>query len=124
VDQNTAIDYINEVRDRVDMPLLSYGLSKEEVFDAIVHVRLVELAGEHVRFADLKRWGMAAEVLSQFGFRSGVHDLLPISDAEINSNSALSQEDQNPGYSLIFEVSLSLEFIHAILPWVDSFSCL
>src|SRR5690606_9611252 len=98
VDQNTAIDYINEVRDRVDMPLLSYGLSKEEVFDAIVHERMVELAGEQVRFADLKRWGMAAEVLSQFGFRSGVHDLLPIPEAEINSNSALSQEDQNPGY--------------------------
>jgi len=98
VDQNTAIDYINEVRDRVNMPLLAYGLSKTQVFDAIVHERMVELAGEQVRFADLKRWGLAAQELSQYGFQTGTHELLPIPEAEINSNSAINPEDQNPGY--------------------------
>ena len=98
VDQSTAIGYINEVRDRVGMPLLSDGLSKAQVFDAIVHERMVELAGEQVRFADLKRWGLAAQELGQFGFQSGTHELLPIPEAEINSNSAINPEDQNPGY--------------------------
>lgn len=98
VDQSTAVGYINEVRDRVNMPLLDQGLSKAQVFDAIVHERAVELAGEQVRFADLKRWGMAAQVLGQFGFQSGTHELLPIPEAEINSNSAINPEDQNPGY--------------------------
>lgn len=98
VDQDTAIDYLNEVRDRVQMPLLSYGLSKSQVFDAIVHERMVELAGEQVRFADLKRWGLASAELSQYGFQQGTHELLPIPEAEISSNEKINPEDQNPGY--------------------------
>lgn len=97
-DQNAAIDYINEVRERVDMPLLEYGLSETEVFEAIVHERQVELAGEQVRFPDLVRWGRAAETLSDMGFQAGVHELFPIPENEIGTNNNIGPEDQNPGY--------------------------
>ncbi len=97
-DQNAAIGYINEVRDRVGMPLLETGLTQTEVFEAVVHERKVELAGEQVRFPDLVRWGMAAEHLSQFGFQPGIHELFPIPENEIGTNLNISSGDQNPGY--------------------------
>lgn len=97
--QEDAVGYINEVRDRVDMPLLdAKGLSQSEVFDAIVHERMVELAGEQVRFPDLVRWGMAADYLSEYGFQKGKNELWPIPNDEISANENISQEDQNPGY--------------------------
>ncbi len=97
-DQNAAIGYINEVRDRVGMPLLSQGMSQAQVFEAIVHERKVELAGEQVRFPDLVRWGMAADFLADKGFQAGVHEVFPIPENEIGNNSSISSGDQNPGY--------------------------
>ena len=97
-DQNGAIGYINEVRERAGLPLLSTGMSKDEVFEAIVHERKVELAGEQVRFPDLVRWGRAASFLAPFGFQQGIHEIFPIPEAEISSNNNLGPEDQNPGY--------------------------
>jgi len=96
--QDDAIDYINEVRERAELAPLSDGLSESEVFDAIVHERMVELAGEQVRFPDLVRWGLAADYLSEFGFQAGKHEIWPIPNDEISANDGISQEDQNPGY--------------------------
>lgn len=96
--QAEAIGYINEVRDRVDLPLLSTDLSQQEVFEAIVHERMVELAGEQVRFPDLVRWGLAADYLSEYGFQAGINEIWPIPNEEIAANEGISQEDQNPGY--------------------------
>lgn len=96
--QAEAVGYINEVRDRVDLPLLSTNLSQAEVFDAIVHERKVELAGEQVRFPDLVRWGLADDFLGQHGFQAGQHELLPIPSSEIASNENITASDQNPGY--------------------------
>lgn len=103
---SSAIDLLNQVRDRVGMPRYgttemdsTYPVSnKQEIFDAIVHERRVELAGEQLRFDDLIRWGKAEEELSQFGFRSGVHERFPIPFLEINTNPNISLEDQNPGF--------------------------
>jgi len=97
-DQNAAIGYINEVRERIDMPLLETGMSQGQVFEAIVHERKVELAGEQVRFPDLIRWGRAAEFLAPYGFQEGIHEIFPIPETEISSNNNIGQEDQNPGY--------------------------
>lgn len=97
-DQATAIGYINQVRERAELPDLSTSLSKQQVFDAIVHERKVELAGEQVRFPDLVRWGLASEVLGQYGFQSGKSELLPIPDSEISTNENINSADQNPGY--------------------------
>ncbi len=104
--QPRAVDLLNQVRDRVSMP--RYGTpemnaifpvgSKQEVFEAIVHERRVELAGEQVRFDDLIRWDMANEELSPFGFKQGVHEMFPIPNQEINTNPNISLADQNPGF--------------------------
>ncbi|WP_417885747.1 RagB/SusD family nutrient uptake outer membrane protein [Zunongwangia sp.] len=96
--QNKAIGYINEVRARVDMPLLENGLSKDEVFKAIVHERRVELAGEQVRFPDLVRWGLAEQELGKYGYQEGIHNLFPIPVVELNTNENINSGDQNPGY--------------------------
>ncbi len=96
--QAGAIALINQVRARAGLSGLSSGLSKEQVFQAIVHERRVELAGEQVRFDDLLRWGMAGSELSSFGFQTGKHELWPIPDQEISTNASLGSEDQNPGY--------------------------
>ena len=72
--------------------------NKAEILAAIVHERAVELAGEQVRYNDLIRWDMADDVLSQFGFVKGKHEIFPIPPNEIDANPALSNADQNPGY--------------------------
>ena len=101
-----AIDLLNQVRDRVGMP--NYGTpamdaifpvsNKQQIFEAIVHERKVELAGEQVRFDDLIRWDMAEEKLGPFGFRKGTHERFPIPFQEINTNPNISETDQNPGF--------------------------
>ena len=96
--QDIAAGYINEVRDRAELGPIGPGLSKEQVFDAIVHERRVELAGEQSRYSDLIRWGMAATELADQGFQAGKHELWPIPNREISSNPAITEADQNPNY--------------------------
>lgn len=99
-DPATAIDYINEVRTRPSTGLapLPTTLSPSQVFDAIVHERKCELAGEQVRFNDILRWGIADTELAGSNFQTGKHELMPLPQAEINNNPALTNADQNPGY--------------------------
>ncbi|WP_318543655.1 RagB/SusD family nutrient uptake outer membrane protein [Marixanthotalea marina] len=97
-DQDVATDYINEVRERAELDPIGPGLSKAQVFDAIVHERRVELAGEQIRFGDLIRWGMAADELASQGFQAGKHELWPIPNREISSNPEITEADQNPQY--------------------------
>ena len=98
--QAEAVGYINEVRARpsVNLPPVATSLNKAQVFDAIVHERAVELAGEQVRFPDLVRWGMAPEILGKFGFQAGKNEIFPIPNREISSNENITPADQNPGY--------------------------
>ncbi|WP_166384005.1 MULTISPECIES: RagB/SusD family nutrient uptake outer membrane protein [unclassified Polaribacter] len=102
--QSIAVGYINRVRARAGataggvFPLLPTTLSKAEVFEAIVHERKVELAGEQVRFDDLIRWDRAATFLAGTGFQTGKNELWPIPDKEISSNPNVTSADQNPGY--------------------------
>lgn len=103
-----AIGYMNEVREKAstNMPLYRtqameaiYPVStKAEIFDAIVHERMVELSGEQVRYNDLIRWYIAVDVLSQFGFVKGKDGLFPILQNEIDANEVLTNADQNPAY--------------------------
>ncbi len=100
-----AIDYLNQIRDRVGMP--NYGTpemdmagypvgNKQQIFEALVHERAVELGGEQARYDDIRRWGIIDQVITEFV--SGKHELLPIPQTEIDANSSISQSDQNPGY--------------------------
>lgn len=95
----TAIGYINEVRQRPSVGLTPIsGLTGTALFDAIVHERKVELAGEQTRFPDMVRWGIAGQELAGTGFTAGKNELFPIPDAEISTNEAIDNSNQNPGY--------------------------
>ena len=96
--QAEAIGLINRVRTRAGLSNLSSSLSKQQVFDAIVQERKVELCGEQVRFDDILRWGIASTALSGTNFQAGKHELWPIPDREIASNPNVTSADQNPGY--------------------------
>jgi hypothetical protein len=61
-----ALVPLNEVRARAGLPPLS-GLSGDALRDAILQERAWELGGEAWRWFDLKRFGVASEVIPQHG---------------------------------------------------------
>ena len=73
------------------------GLSQAEALDALYHERRVELGFESHRFNDLKRWGIADEVLTDLGKNfQDENYLYPIPQGEIDRSGG--QIEQNPGY--------------------------
>ena len=86
----------------------------DQIFNAIVHERFVELSGEQQRFDDLVRWNLDDLELSIFpdanfnnpdeslrvtrNYDPNVHRVMPIPQNEIDSNTAIGPGDQNPGY--------------------------
>ncbi|PXY39735.1 RagB/SusD family nutrient uptake outer membrane protein [Flavobacterium cheongpyeongense] len=91
-----AIALITEVRSRAGLTT-TIAANKTAVFNAIVHERKVELAGEQVRFDDIIRWGIASTELAGTGFTAGKNELWPIPDREASSNSNIVGQ-QNPNY--------------------------
>ena len=91
--QAAAIEAINRVRARVGLDPIPDGLGQQEVFEAIVHERRVELAFEYHRYNDLRRWGLAEEELD--GYDPAKHRYFPIPQSELDVNQELQQ---NPGY--------------------------
>ncbi|MGN0195290.1 MAG: RagB/SusD family nutrient uptake outer membrane protein [Candidatus Cryptobacteroides sp.] len=97
-----AVDYINIVRDRVNVPQLSHGMTKEAVLKHLQDVeRPCELALEGVRWYDLVRWGITKQALKDHNkpdvenFVEGKHELLPIPHQEFLLN---SEWEQNNGF--------------------------
>ena len=114
-----ALEALNEVRDRVDLPAVSAS-TKTEFMKLLRHERMVELAFEGHRFWDLRRWGLATTVLNGThmegvkptkvgdGYEYDVVDCdagktrvylekynrFPIPIAEIQQNSACEQFDE------------------------------
>ena len=92
---------VNAIRDRVDMPALPEGLSKEEMRESIRHERRVELAFEGVRYFDLKRWNIAGEVLNNVtdGFLSYHWEdkfcHWPIPQEEIDKNHGVLEQNSD-----------------------------
>lgn len=88
-----AIGLLNQIRDRVGMPnypTADYPVqNKEEIFEAIVHERRVELMFENHRIHDLRRWGLAEEYLGPYGYQSPRDRYFPIPQAEVDANPAL-----------------------------------
>lgn len=120
----SVYEAINSIRQRAGMPDIPTGLSKEEMLERVMHERKIELALEGHRFWDLRRWGIAEEVLNNkvftgmkvlsvdpatgemeterfpIDFRPTTvflpkFNLFPIPQREIDKNPNLSQ---NPGY--------------------------
>jgi hypothetical protein len=99
--QQEAISLMNQVRARPSVNMPPYPTAQypcgnqQQVLDAIMHERAVELAGEQIRFEDLKRWGVASQMIPTFQSRN---NFLPIPASEIDANEAITNADQNPGY--------------------------
>jgi hypothetical protein len=84
---------LNKVRARAGLDAIQP--TGDAMFQAIVKERQMELAFEGVRFLDLIRWGIAKDVLGQFGYVDGKHNVYPIPADEMRAN---NQAAQNPGY--------------------------
>jgi len=101
-----AVEYLNLVRSRADVQMPPYptsrfpGRNQAEVFDALVHEKMVELAGEQVRNRDLLRWRKLNKLNNDPlpYFQAGKHERLPIPALEVSNNDKLGPNDQNPGY--------------------------
>jgi hypothetical protein len=95
VDGNTsgysALTAVNEVRSRVNLPLLP-SVSLQEVWDE----RRAELALEEDRFFDLIRTGQAVAALGSKGYRDNKHRVFPIPSRQMQLNRNLVQ---NPNYA-------------------------
>jgi len=92
---NEALQYLNMVRARVNMPDVT-TTDQSALRLAIWHERRYELGMERDRFFDLVREGRAAQFMGPLGFTSPKNDLFPIPQNQIDlSNGLLSQ---NPGY--------------------------
>ncbi len=73
------------------------GLSQEEAIEVLRHERRVELGFEAHRLNDLKRWGIADEVLTELGKNFQDYNYLyPIPQGEIDRSGG--QIEQNTGY--------------------------
>lgn len=101
-----AIRLMNQVRARASVAMPPYPTknypcaNKDQVFDAIVHERMVELAAEQIRNFDIVRWRKNKKQKSEplAYFQANKHELLPIPQAEIDNNPVIDLKDQNPGY--------------------------
>lgn len=93
--QTEAIDELNRIRARANIPEYAYTdiTTEEELIDAILLERKVELAFEGHRWFDLVRTGRAVATL---GLESANRTLWPIPAEEIDKNENL--RPQNPGY--------------------------
>lgn len=117
-DEATAREYLNMVRNRPSVQMPPVTESGQALFDRIVNERRIELAFEEHRFFDVRRWKIAADVLSKPHMRMYItkdatgkktyeirthmpakfdeHNYLsPIPLSEIEKNPML---EQNPGY--------------------------
>ncbi|MES2375035.1 MAG: RagB/SusD family nutrient uptake outer membrane protein [Bacteroidota bacterium] len=106
---NTVLDAINQVRARsgVNMPAILSGKSQSEMRSIIQHERRIEFAFEGNYYSDIRRWGIAGQLmdgriiktisgqqLDVWHFKDALY-LWPIPQDEIDLNPKLKQ---NPGY--------------------------
>ena len=106
-----AIPFANRVRARVNMPDLPTTLTQAQFRERLRLDRVLELAGESVRFADMKRYGILspdvagptaqrnlppseAEFDTEFrAFQVGKSERLPIPLRELDANPNLQQNE-------------------------------
>jgi starch-binding outer membrane protein, SusD/RagB family len=116
-----AICYLNLVRNRADVMMPNYGTTamnniypvsnQQQLRKAIEHERKIELCNEQVRINDLIRWHRLEAFIREevrprlpfykknaIMFDPAKHYLWPIPQSEIDSNPAITQNDQNYGY--------------------------
>jgi hypothetical protein len=108
-----AIGYLNQIRNRSSVSMPNYGTSamdnagfpvstKQEIDKAIQHERFIEFAGEEIRNIDILRWRANGKLTGPDPisyFQANKYEFLPIPQDEFNTNSTLTPESQNPGYT-------------------------
>ncbi len=87
-----ALGWLNEVRDRADLPALTIT-SQADVLKAVKKERRLEFAMEYERFFDLVRWGDAVDVLGDNGYTNR-HRYYPIPTSALNANPNLTQNEE------------------------------
>ena len=98
-----ALSYINQVRARPSVDLSPITTTNpDQVFNALVRERQVELVGEQIRYRDVRRWlnngKLSTNPIAADVEITSRYDLLPIPQQEIDNNPALTQDDQNEGF--------------------------
>lgn len=93
-DEDAARTYLNMVRERPGTDLAPVSATGDDLFDAIVLERQLELAFEGHRYVDLVRWGLADQELGDLGFVVGTHEVMPIPYTDATSYGL----EQNNGY--------------------------
>ena len=105
-----AVGYVNQVRDRANIDLLPTTISEEDLRQAIIDERIMELTGEGHRFFDIVRWGIADDVMGPGStiangnhpkslagpaavFTTGQDERLWIPLSELQANPNLKQND-------------------------------
>lgn len=102
-----AINEVNKIRSRVDMPLLNSGAAwlavsgQEDVAQRIRNERAYELVGEGQRYWDLRRWGLleasvknATDIFGNLMYQRTYqprHEIWPIPLVEMERNRNLEQ---------------------------------
>lgn len=94
--ESQAREYLNEVRERAEASEAPGSLSGQDLIDAIIQERRIELAFEADRRHDVLRLGLALE--SPTASAPQEQRIFPIPSREIDVNDSFSSEDQNPGY--------------------------
>lgn len=106
-DQGAAAQYIQEVRDRANLPDRENEfsqLTQEEMRDRIAQERFLEFSGEGLRFHDIRRWGWLDDPErlsfledrdSEFEAYVPGREWLPIPQGELDTNPQL---EQNPAW--------------------------
>ncbi len=104
---NAAYPYIQEVRDRANLPDLATempNMTQAEMREQLAHERALELAVEGIRFFDIQRWGWLydSEKLeelrahdSEFDTWTEGNEYLPIPQVELDVNPNLSPNSSN-----------------------------
>lgn len=110
-DLSGAITIINKIRERARNTVTADGIAvpagtlanrpasvdKTTVKNWLISERRAELGFESQRLADLKRWGIAKQVMTAHGKNyQDRHDLYPIPQSEVDASAGLLT--QNPGY--------------------------
>ncbi|MEO1261722.1 MAG: RagB/SusD family nutrient uptake outer membrane protein [Bacteroidota bacterium] len=100
--------YVNMVRNRAQVDPIDTGMGQDQMRQAIIDERVLELSGESHRFFDLVRWELADDYLGATSlhgdhpkslsggvFQSNKHEYIWIPVSELSANENLNQ---NQGY--------------------------
>jgi len=104
---NDAIDALNIIRARADLEPLSYGMTQDEILDAVFHERRIEMFWEQSFFSDLNRRGRYMDFIREnrpdydelptdapYLQQSPIRFPIPLNELDNNPNMT-----QNEGYS-------------------------